>query len=214
MIATDRQCHCCRLYLQTGWDPFPHPVAAGSGSISVATISRYSPSLPDTFHISDSRPVISAEPAHHDRVEPPPRSSESNIQTIGNSSSGHVCHSPQCTSSPVYVSSSGARSTDDRCTVTGVAGKVDIHVSTVCPAHQSHSEAQDDPGGRGDTHSPLVAVTTVVSTLATIVYGLPSILSVTYCHNRDMSQAASCTICTHGGSHASLPSSRIFEGGL
>ena len=92
----------------------------------------------------DSRPVISAEPAHHDRVEPPPRSSESNIQTIGNSSSGHVCHSPQCTSSPVYISSSGAKSTNDRCSVTGVAGKVDVHVSTVSPAHQSHSEAQED----------------------------------------------------------------------
>ena len=40
------------------------------------------------------------------------------------------------------------------------------------------SEAQDDPGRRGDSHSPLVAVTTVVSTLTTSVCGPPSILSV------------------------------------
>ena len=56
---------------------------------------------------------------------------------------------------------------------------VDVHVSTgVSPAQQSHSQALDDPGGRGDTHSPPVAVTTIVSTLATTVCGIPSILSV------------------------------------
>ena len=51
----------------------------------------------------DSRPIVSAEPAHHDRVESPPRSHESDIQTVGNSSSGHVCHSPQHASSPVCL---------------------------------------------------------------------------------------------------------------
>ena len=35
-----------------------------------------------------------------------------------------------------------------------------------------------------------------------------------YCHNRDMSRAAGYTICTHVGSHAALPSSRVFERGL
>ena len=69
-------------------------------------------------------------------------------------------------------------STGDRCSVTGLAGTVDLHVSTVSPAQQSHLEAHDDPGGRGDTHSPLVAITTVVSTLATTVCGPPSILPV------------------------------------
>ena len=126
----------------------------------------------------DGRPVISAEPAHHDRVEPPPRSSQSTIQTMGDSSSGHVCHSPQYTSSPVYVSSSGALSIDglsQAWTEQGLAGTVNVHVSTVFPAQQSHSEAQNDPGGRGDTPSPLVAVTTEVSTLATAVCGPPSI---------------------------------------
>ena len=97
---------------------------------------------------------------------------------MGNSSSGHVCHSPQHASSPVYVSSSGTSSTDDRCPLTGLAGKVDVHVSTIFPAQQSHSEAQDHSGGRGDTHSPLVAVTAVVSTSTTSVCGPPMLLSI------------------------------------
>ena len=127
----------------------------------------------------DSRPLVSAEPAHHDRVESPPRSRESDIQTVGNSSSGEVCHSPQHASSPVHGSSSGASSSGDRCFVTGLAGEVNVHVSTVSPAQQSHSEAQEHPDGRGDTHRPLVAVTTVVSTPATIECGSPAtILSV------------------------------------
>ena len=127
----------------------------------------------------DSRPHLSAEPAHHDRVESPPQSRESDIQTVGNSSSGQVCHSPQHGSSPVQGSSSEASSTGDRCFVTGLAGEVNVHVSTVPPAEQSHSEAQDHPDGRGDTHRPLVAVTIVVSTPATIECGSPAmILSV------------------------------------
>ena len=97
---------------------------------------------------------------------------------MGTSSSGHVCHSPQHASSPDYVSSSRASSTGNRCSVTRLAGEVDIHVSTVPPAQQSHSEAQDHSGGQGDTHSPLVAVTTLVSTLTMSVCGPPMFLSV------------------------------------
>ena len=119
-----------------------------------------------------------AEPTHHDRVESPPRSRESDIQIVGNSSSGHVCHSPQHASSPVHVSNSGDSSTNDRCLVTGLAREVDVHVSTVSPAQQSHSEAQDHSHGQGDTHRPLVAVPTVISTPATTECGSPTILSV------------------------------------
>ena len=58
-----RQYHCCSLYQQTGWSPLPHPVAAGSGSASMATVSRYS--HPGQTHSRlpqcDSRPVISAD---------------------------------------------------------------------------------------------------------------------------------------------------------
>ena len=98
---------------------------------------------------------------------------------MGNSSSGQVCHSPQHASTPVHGSSSGASSTGNRCFVTGLAGEVNVHVSTVPPAQQSHSEAQEHPDGLGDTHRPLVAVRTVVSTPATIECGSPAtILSV------------------------------------
>ena len=176
-----RQYHCCSLHQQTRWDPFPPPVAAGSGSVSVASDSGHN-SKSQTHSVlpkCGSRPLVSAKPAHHDRVEPPPRSRESDIQTVGNSSSLQVCHSPQHASFPVHGSSSGASSTGDRCFVTGLAGEVNVHVSTVSPAQQSHSEAQEHPDGRGDTHRPLVAVTTVVSTPATIECGSPAmILSV------------------------------------
>ena len=189
-----RQYHCCSLHQQTGWDPFPSPVAAGSRSISVATDSEHNSAshthsgLPQ-YH---SRRVISAEPARHNRVESPPRSRESDIQTVGNSSRGHVCQSPQHASIPVYVSSSGASSTGDTCPVTGLAGEVDVHVSTISPAQQSHLEAQDHSGGRGDTHSPLVVVTTMVSRDSFST-------AETCCHNRDIPPAASGTICMHEG---------------
>ena len=163
----------------------------------------------------DSRPLVLAEPAHHDRVESPPRSRESDIQTVGNSSSGQVCNSPQHASSPVHGSSSGASSTGDRCFVTGLAGEVNVHVSTISPAQQSHSEAQEHPDRRSDTHHPLVAVTTVVSTPATIECGSPAtILSVPqrpfvttglYLKRQVVPSARI------GGSYAALPSSRILS---
>ena len=59
-----------------------------------------------------------------------------------------------------------------------MAGEVDVHVSTVPPAQQSHSEAQEHSGGRSDTPSPLVAVSTMVPTHTTPVCGPPMILSV------------------------------------
>ena len=116
---------------------------AGSGSVSVASDSGHNSKsqIHSGLPKCDSRLLVSAEPAHHDRVESPPRSRESDIQTVGNSSSGQVCHSPQHASSPVHGSSSGASST--RCFVTGLAGEVNVHVSTVSPAQPSHSEAQD-----------------------------------------------------------------------
>ena len=121
----------------------------------------------------DSRRLITAEPAHHNRVESPPRNSEPNLGDMVNSSGGHVCHSPQHASSPVYVSSSGALSTGGRCSVTRLAGEVDVHVSTV-------SEAQDHSGERSDINSHLVAITTMVSTSTTCtsVCGPPSLLSI------------------------------------
>ena len=170
LIAKDNTTVVAYMNQQTGWDPFPPPVAAGNRSVSVATDSGHNSKSQTRSRLPkcDSRPPVSAEP----------RSRVSDIQALGNSSSGQVCHSPQQASSPVHVSSSGASSTGDRCLITGLAGEVDVHVSTVFPAQQSHSEAQDYPDEQGDTHRPLLAVTTVVSTPATTECGSPTILSV------------------------------------
>ena len=124
------------------------------------------------------RPVIDLKQLNHHIDAPHFRmhTISSVLSTVKkrNSSSGQVCHSPQHASSPVHGSSSGTSSTCDRCFVTGLAGEVNIHVSTVSPAQQSHSEAHDHPDGRGDTHRPLVAVLP-----ATIECGSPAtILSV------------------------------------
>ena len=83
----------------------------------------------------------------------------------------HVMITTDSTTVEAYINKQGGTHWTEQ----GLAGTVNVHVSTVFPAQQSHSEAQDDPGGRGDTPSPLVAVTTEVSTLATAVCGPPSI---------------------------------------
>ena len=46
------------------------------------------------------------------------------------------------------------------------------------PAQQSHSEAHNHPDWRGDTHRPLVAITTVVSTPAMTECGSPTLLAI------------------------------------
>ena len=63
------------------------------------------------------------------------------------------------------------------------------------------------------TNSPMVAVTTMVSNLLHLCVDHPSSFHTagTYCHNRGISRMATHIICTHGGSHAALPTSRIFQ---
>ena len=197
-----RQHHCCSLHQQTRWDPFPPPVAAGNGSVSVASDSGHNTTVVDYINkqggthshlllrlVEDlflwlqtrditlrARHIPGCLNVIADRLSRP------NLifrlwETLVVDKS--TTRSPQHASSPVHGSSSGALGTGHRCFVTGLAGEVNVHVSTVSPAQQSHSEAQDHPDGRGDTHRPLVAVTTVVSTPAMIECGSPArILSV------------------------------------
>ena len=207
MFDCCRQHHCCSLHQQTGWDPFPPPVVDLFLWLQTQDITLR------------ARDILGCLNVIADRLSRPnqPIMTEWSLHPEVLNLIFRLWGTPVvdrfATSSPVYVSSSEASSTSDRCLVTGLAGEVNVHVSTVSPAQQSHSEAQDHPDGRGDTHRPLVAVTTVVSTPATIKCGSPAtILSVwqSFCHNRAISQVASHTICTHGGSYAALPSSRIF----
>ena len=97
------------LYEQTGRDPFPHPVMSSSGPVPMASNSGHSHQGKAHSRLSecDGRPSILAKSATYDTVEPPPRNGESPLRDIGNSNSGHVCHSPQHSSFPVYVSDSG-----------------------------------------------------------------------------------------------------------
>ena len=62
--------------------------------------------------------------------------------------------------------------------VSGLAREVNVHVSSIPSAQQSHSEAPVHPGGRSNSHSPLVAETVVVSTPTSSLCGTPPGLSL------------------------------------
>ena len=98
----------------------------------------------------DSEPPIKAQLANNERVESPFQNCDSDIQGLGHSDSGHVHHSPQFRPSSVHVSNSGATSTGGRCSVSGLAGEVNVHVSAVSLAQQSHSEKQEAHAGSRD----------------------------------------------------------------
>ena len=126
----------------------------------------------------DSRSPISSESAHTDRVVPPSRDRETYLQALRDTRSRHVCNSVELPPSSVHVSNSRATSTSGGCSVSGLAGEVNVHVSSFPPAQQSHSEALIHSGGRGSSHSPLVAESVVVSTPTTSLCGTPPGLSL------------------------------------
>ena len=126
----------------------------------------------------DSRPPISSESANSDRVVHSPRDRETYLQALGDTRSRHVCNSVELPPSSVHVSNSGAKSPSGGCSVSGLAGEVNIHVSSIPPAQQSHSESQVHPDGRGDPHSPLVAESAGASYPTTSLCGTPSSFSL------------------------------------
>ena len=170
-----RQYHCCRLYQQTGWT---HSHTLIWLVVDLCMWLQTQDIILRARHIPGCLNVIADRLSRLNQPITTEWSHQPEVVNLGNSSIGHVCHSPQHASCPVYVSSSRALSTGDRCPVTGLAGEVNVHVFTVSSAQQSHSEAQDHSGGRGDTHSPVVAVTTVVSLFTTSVCGPSMLLSV------------------------------------
>ena len=118
---------------------------------------------------------------------------------MGNSNSGHVCHSPQHASSPVYVSNLGYSSIGGKC---------------------SDKE-------RSMFMFPLFPLLNkVIQKLRTTQEDKVILIAHWWSHNRGFhiyyvffsyrqdllsQQMASRTICILGGSHAALPSSIIFE---
>ena len=110
----------------------------------------------------DSRPPISSESANIDRLVPPPLDRETYLQALGDTRSRHVCNSVELPPSLVHVSNSGATSPSGGCSVSGLAGEVNVHVSSIQSAQQSHSEAPVHPGSRSYSRSPLLAETVMV----------------------------------------------------
>ena len=159
------------VYQQARRDPFPHLVGPEHYSPS-KTYSRLSE--------RDSRPPISSESANIDRVEPPPQDSETYLRALGDTKSRLVCDSVKLPPSLVHVSNSGATSPSGGCSVSGLAGEVNVHVSSIPSAQKCHSEAPVHPDGRSDSHSPLVAETVVVSipTCTSSLCGSPPVLSL------------------------------------
>ena len=166
------------VYQQARRDPFPHLATFDSrASPLVRGSEHHSPSKTySRLSERDTRPPISSESADIDRVVPSPRGRETYLQGLGDTRSRHVCNSVELPPSSVHVSISGAKSPSGGCSVSRLAGEVNVHVSPIPPAQQSHSEAPVHPVGRGNSHSPLVAVSVVVSTPTSSLCGSPSSL--------------------------------------
>ena len=103
----------------------------------------------------------------------PPRDRGTYLQGLEHTRSRHVCNTVELPPSSVHVSNSGAKSPSGGCSVSGLAGEVNVHVSPIPPAQQSHSEASIHSGGRVSSRSPLVADSIVVSTPTTSLCGTP-----------------------------------------
>ena len=167
------------VYQQARRDPFPHLVTFDSRASLVRGSEHNSPSKTySRVSERDSKPPISSESANTDRVESPPRDREPYLRALGDTRSRHVRDCVELPPSLVHVSNSGATSPSDGCSVSGLAGEVNVHISSIPSAQQSHSEAPVHPGGRSNSHSPLVAETVVVSTPTSSLCGSPPVLSL------------------------------------
>ena len=100
--------------------------------------------------------------------------SETTRHRLGHTRSRHVCNIVKLPPSSVHVSNSGAKSPSGGCSVSGLAGEVNVLVSPIPPAQQSHAENSIHSGGGGDSRSPLMAISVVVSTSTTSLCGTPS----------------------------------------
>ena len=118
------------IYQQAGRDSLLHPAALNCRSFPLVRVSGHNSPGQTHSRLSerDSRPPISSEPANTDRVVPAPRDRESYLQGLGDTRSRHVCDTVELPPSSVHVSSSGAKSPSGGCSVSRLAGEVNIHV--------------------------------------------------------------------------------------
>ena len=164
------------IYQQAGRDSLPHLAAPNCRSFPLVGVSEHDSPGKTHSRLSerDSRPPISSESADTDRVVPPFQDRGTHLQGLEHTRGRHVCNTVELPPSSVHVSNSGAKSPKGGCSVSGLAGEVNVHVSPISPAQQSHAEALVDSGGGGNSRSPLVAVSVVVSTSTTSLCGTHS----------------------------------------
>ena len=163
------------IYQQARRDPFPRLATFDCRSFPLVRGSEYN-SLGKTYsRLSerDSRLPISSQSVNIDRVVPPSRDRETYLQGLGHTRNRHFRNTVELPPSSVHVSNSGTKSPSGGCSVSGLAGEVNVHVSPIPPAQQGHAEASIHSGGRGDSRSPLVADSIVVSTSTTPLCGIP-----------------------------------------
>ena len=131
------------VYQQARRDLFPHFATFDSRASPLVRGSEHNNPSKTYFRLSerDSEPPISSESANTDRVESPPRDREPHLRVLGDTSSQHVRDCVELPPSLVHVSNSGATSPSGGCSVSGLAGEVNVHVSSIPSAQQSHSEA-------------------------------------------------------------------------
>ena len=157
------------IYQQAGRDWFHFPATLDCRALPLVRVTRHN--SPGKTHSRllerDSRPPFSSDSANTDRVVPTPR----DLQVLGDTRSRHVCDNVERPPSSVHVSSPGAKSPSGGCSVSRLAGEVNVHVPTFSPAQQGRAEIKVHSSGRGDPRSPLVAVSTVVPTPTTSLCG-------------------------------------------
>ena len=141
------------IYQQAGRDSLPHLATLNCRPSPLVGVSEHSSPGQTHSRLSecDSRPPILSGPAYTDRVVPGPRDRDSYLQGLGDTRGRHVCDTVELPPSSVHVSSSGAKSPSGGCSVSGLAGEVNVHVSPIPPAQQSHAETVVHSGGGGDS---------------------------------------------------------------
>ena len=126
------------IYQQAGRDSLHFPATFDCRAFPLVRVTRHN--SPGKTHSRlperDSRPPISSESANTDRVVPTPRDRGTHLQVLGDTRSRHVCDTVELPPSSVHVSSSGAKSSSGGCSVSRLAGEVNVHVSTFYPAQQ------------------------------------------------------------------------------
>ena len=153
MIATDNS--TVVSYIKSKKGPVHHLATFDSRASLVRGSEHNSPSKTySRLSERDSRPPISSESANTDRLESPPRDCELHLRVLGDTRSRHVRDCVKFPPSLVHVSNSGATSPSGGCSVSGLAGEVNVHVSSIPSGQQSHSEAPVHPGGRSNLIAP------------------------------------------------------------